>query len=41
MLRDVEALGPEQIFAKPLDVDRLLETLLATDDDAIHDAAAV
>jgi DNA-binding response OmpR family regulator len=41
MLGDVEALGPEQIFAKPLNVDRLLETLLAPDDDTIRDAAAV
>jgi DNA-binding response OmpR family regulator len=41
MLRDVEALAPEQIFAKPLDVDRLLETLLAPDGNAVPDTAVL
>jgi hypothetical protein len=40
MMREVEALGPDQIFAKPLNVDRLLEAL-QTPDDAPRDVAAV
>jgi len=39
MLREVELLAPEQIFAKPLDVDRLLETLLAPPVDSCKPAA--
>jgi DNA-binding response OmpR family regulator len=41
MLREVDSLAPEQIFAKPLNVDRLLDVLLSPlDDDAdVEDAA--
>jgi DNA-binding response OmpR family regulator len=41
MLCDVEALAPEQIFAKPLDVDRLLDALLAPSVDTARNAAVV